>query len=106
MFSSQVVLFKRTIRVLDANGKMVREVPLALSVRHQGVLDPRVSYRVPGFADAAQVRKVVTVVGKGDNEVQLKVFKTTELEFKKLLVSLRKLGWRVVKADPTETPEE
>ncbi len=91
------VIFKRTVRVCSSNPDAVpQEIYLSLCTRHQGVLDPQITYKLPGFPDAAQVRGVIANVERGGGEVQLKVFKTTAEELPRLMLELRRRHWKIV----------
>lgn len=92
LFSPNVT-FNRTVRVCDHEAGLY-EVPLSFTTKYDGILDRSAFYKLPGFEDAAQVRRLTVDVENGGGEIQLRVFKTKVRNFKKILRKLRDAGWR------------
>lgn len=93
--SSPTVVFNRTVRVCKrGSDEAMQEIPLSLAVKYSGVLDKAIFYKLPGFGDAAQVRRLTVDVVNGGGEIQLKVFKTKSCDIKKILRILRIAGWQ------------
>lgn len=91
--SPPTVVFNRTVRICD-HAAGLYEVPLSFSAKYDGILDRAAFYKLPGFEDAAQVRRLTLDVKNGGGEVQLRVFKTKVRNFKKVIRTLHEAGWR------------
>jgi hypothetical protein len=96
-FNRKNVTFNRSIRVVNDAGEQVGEdLAFTLASDFSGVVSTTTAYKLPGFDDAAQVRRMSVDVEEGKTEVQLKIYQVTQKCFKRLVHRLKDAGWKVV----------